>query len=148
MVDKWYRDLTPEEKAKTLLLGNDAYAFFHSDPETCIDTQGCASPITAYQAFEIVNDELVPLWFKVEAAITTGDPTKWLDLAKEMFVIEGHIVPSVKNADVWASHLTESIKEGLHEALIARKGEETVGFIEWSYPTIPPSNFCQICGYK
>lgn len=83
MVDKWYEDLTPEEKAKTLLLGDDVYAFFHSDPETCVDTQGCMSPVTLRQGFEIVNDELIPLWFKVEAAVTSGDPTKWSDLTKE-----------------------------------------------------------------
>ena len=85
-----------------------------------------------------------------EATVTHIETLKnfWLDLAKEMFEIEGHIIPSVKNSDVWASHLTESIKEGLLEALIARKGKETVGFIEWSYPTTPPSNFYPICGYK
>jgi hypothetical protein len=84
MVDKWYEDLTPEEKAKTLLLGNDVYAFFHSDPETCIDTQGCTSPVTLRQGFEIVNDEVIPLWFKVFATVTSGDPTKWSDLIKEL----------------------------------------------------------------
>lgn len=83
MVDKWYKDLTPEEKAKTLLLGNDVHAFLHSDPETCIDTQGCTSPVTLKQGFEIVNDELIPLWFKVFAEMTSGDPTKWTDLTKE-----------------------------------------------------------------
>lgn len=84
MVDKWYEDLTAEEKAKTLLLGNDVYAFFHSDPETCIDTQGCTSPVTLRQGFEIVNDELIPLWFKVEATVTSGEPAKWSDLTKEL----------------------------------------------------------------
>ena len=84
LVDKWYEDLTPEEKAKTLLLGNDVYAFFHSDPETCIDTQGCESPVTLMQAIEIVNDELITLWFKVEARVTSGDPTKWSGLTKEL----------------------------------------------------------------
>jgi len=84
IVDKWYEDLTPEEKAKTLLLGNDVYAFLHSDPETCIDTQGCTSPVTLRQGFEIVNDELIPLWFKVFATVTSGDPTKWSDLTKEL----------------------------------------------------------------
>lgn len=59
----------------------------------------------------------------------------WLNLAREMFEIEGHIVPSVKNAEVWTSYILKSVEQGRVDVLIARKNGEPVGFINWSYPT-------------
>jgi len=58
----------------------------------------------------------------------------WLNLAEEMFEIERYIEPIVENADVWTSHILESIEEARNEVLIARKDLEPVGFINWAYP--------------
>lgn len=60
----------------------------------------------------------------------------WLNLAREMFEIEGYIVPSAKNADLWFSFVLEGIKGGQAEVLVARKGKEPVGFLHLTYPTI------------
>lgn len=59
----------------------------------------------------------------------------WLDLAKEMFQIEGYIVPSIANADIWTSYILENLKKGVVEVLFARRNEELVGIISWDYPT-------------
>ena len=59
----------------------------------------------------------------------------WLNLAKEMFEIEGHVVPSVKNADMWVSFVLEGIKKGQAEVLVAQKGKEPMGFLYLTYPT-------------
>jgi ribosomal protein S18 acetylase RimI-like enzyme len=59
----------------------------------------------------------------------------WLNLAKEMFEIEGYILPSVRNADVWVSFVLRGIKEGKAEVLFAQRGKEPVGFAHLTYPT-------------
>lgn len=59
----------------------------------------------------------------------------WLSLAKEMFEIEGFIVPSVKNADLWVSFVIEGIKKGQAEALLAQRDKEPIGFLYFTYPT-------------
>lgn len=59
----------------------------------------------------------------------------WLSLAKEMFEIEGYIVPSLKNADVWVSFMLAGIKERSVEVFVAQKDKEPVGFFYLTYPT-------------
>ena len=72
---------------------------------------------------------------EVEVADAEIVKSFWLNLAREMFEIEGRIVPSVENAEVWTSYLLKRVEQGRVEALIARKNGEPVGFINWSYPT-------------
>jgi len=59
----------------------------------------------------------------------------WIELAKEMYNIEGYIVPSTKNAEAWLSHVLKEVEEARMEILVAQKGEESVGFILLAYTT-------------
>lgn len=102
MTNKWYKDLTPTEKAKTLLIGEDLYAFFHSDPETVIDCQGMSSPITMQHGIEIVNSEDIPLYIRIVATVTTGDPAQWTDLQEDL----GSVVANGRALFFWTPNRT------------------------------------------
>jgi len=59
----------------------------------------------------------------------------WTELAKEMYKIEGYIVPSTKNAEVWLSYVLKEVEEARMEVLVAQRGTELVGFILLAYAT-------------
>jgi len=57
----------------------------------------------------------------------------WLKLTKEMYDIEGYIIPSTKNAEIWLSFALKEVEEGRSNILVAQEGLELVGFIHLAY---------------
>jgi len=59
----------------------------------------------------------------------------WLELAEEMYKIEGYLLPSAANAETWLSYVLKEVKESRADVLVAQRGTELVGFIHLAYLT-------------
>lgn len=112
MGQKGYEKLTDQEKGE-LLVGPGVFVFPHNDPDTAIDYSGLSGTITLNQYIDIVNNSTITLYFKLEATILSGDPSKWGNLTLEI----GEMAPNEKYLFLWeptrevpTSKITESLR--------------------------------------